>query len=153
MKQLTAPAEAVSGAETSHVFHTWSARSGEASIQAGRWRRQLVLGRIWAPISRFASQPDVYILATSTALIAAIEDQADIMCTLAPDFANDRRSELAGLIAARAPGNLTTVSLTNAGTEANEHALRMARLHTGRYRCSVPTAISRSDTGVDCPHR
>jgi taurine--2-oxoglutarate transaminase len=68
------------------------------------------------------------------ALISAIQEQANRICTLAPDFANAARSELAELIAARAPGDLNYVFFTNGGTEANEHAIRMARLHTGRHK-------------------
>ncbi len=38
------------------------------------------------------------------------------------------------LIAERTPGDLNKVFFTNGGADANEHAVRMARLHTGRYK-------------------
>ena len=44
------------------------------------------------------------------------------------------RSEAARLIAELAPGDLDKVFFTNGGAEANEHAMRMARLHTGRHK-------------------
>ena len=44
------------------------------------------------------------------------------------------RSEAARLIAERAPGDLDVVFFTNGGAEANENAVRMARLHTGRHK-------------------
>ena len=44
------------------------------------------------------------------------------------------RSEAARLIAERTPGDLNKVFFTNGGADANEHAVRMARLHTGRYK-------------------
>ncbi|MGC1184955.1 MAG: aspartate aminotransferase family protein, partial [Candidatus Dormiibacterota bacterium] len=135
MKQPNDTAESASGADTDHVFHAWSAQRGtryfKPSGGQGSW--------FWDESGRryldFASQLVFLNLGYQhPALIAAIKAQAEVMCTLAPDFANNRRSELAGLIAARAPGDLNYVFFTNAGTEANEHALRMARLHTSRHK-------------------
>ena len=51
-----------------------------------------------------------------------------------PAFANDKRGEAARLIAELAPGDLNMVFFTNGGAEANENAIRMARLHTGRHK-------------------
>ncbi|MCI4361229.1 MAG: aminotransferase class III-fold pyridoxal phosphate-dependent enzyme, partial [Thermoplasmata archaeon] len=47
-------------------------------------------------------------------------------------FAVDDRGEAARLIAERAPSRLNKVLFTNGGAEANENAMRLARLHTGR---------------------
>ena len=41
-------------------------------------------------------------------LVAAIQEQAGRLCTIAPSFANDMRSEAARLIAELAPGDLDT---------------------------------------------
>ena len=65
-------------------------------------------------------------------VVAAIQAQADRLCTIAPQHANDVRGEAARLITERAPDAFTHVFFTNGGTEAVEHAVRMARLHTGR---------------------
>ena len=67
-------------------------------------------------------------------LVAAIQEQAARLCTVGPNFANDARSEAAALIAGKAPGDLNRVFFTTGGAEANEHALRMARVHTGRHK-------------------
>jgi taurine---2-oxoglutarate transaminase len=67
-------------------------------------------------------------------LVTAIQEQAARLTTIAPGFANDARSEAARLIAELAPGDLDKVFFTNAGAEAVENALRMARLHTGRHK-------------------
>ena len=67
-------------------------------------------------------------------LVAAIKEQADKLCTVAPIFANDARSEAARLIAELAPGDLDMVFFTNGGAEATENAIRMARGHTGRLK-------------------
>jgi taurine--2-oxoglutarate transaminase len=65
-------------------------------------------------------------------IIAAIKEQADRLCTLAPGHASDVRGEAARLIVEVAPDGLGHVLFTTGGTEAIEHAVRMARLHTGR---------------------
>ncbi len=66
--------------------------------------------------------------------MSAIQEQAARLCTIAPSFANDARSEAARMIAELAPGDLNTVFFTNGGAEAVENALRLARLHTGRHK-------------------
>jgi taurine--2-oxoglutarate transaminase len=66
--------------------------------------------------------------------VAAIQEQAAKLCTVAPTFANDKRGEAARMIAELAPGDLNTVFFTNGGAEATENAVRMARLHTGRHK-------------------
>ena len=53
---------------------------------------------------------------------------------MSPAFAVDVRGQAARLIAERAPGDLDVVFFTNGGAEANENAVRMARLHTGRHK-------------------
>ncbi|MGH8937999.1 MAG: aspartate aminotransferase family protein, partial [Actinomycetes bacterium] len=67
-------------------------------------------------------------------VVAAIQEQAAVLCTIAPQHANDKRSEAARLIAELAPGDLDKVFFTNGGADAIENAVRMARLHTGRHK-------------------
>ena len=67
-------------------------------------------------------------------IVAAIQEQAAYLCTVAPQHANGARSEAARLIASHTPGDLDQVFFTNGGADANEHAIRMARLHTGRHK-------------------
>jgi taurine--2-oxoglutarate transaminase len=67
-------------------------------------------------------------------IVAAIKDQADRLCTLAPGYASDVRGEAARLIVEVAPENLGHVLFTTGGTEGIEHAVRMARLYTGRTK-------------------
>ena len=54
------------------------------------------------------------------------------LCTLAPGYASDVRGEAARMIVEVAPEGLEHVLFTSGGTEAIEHATRMARIHTGR---------------------
>ena len=65
-------------------------------------------------------------------IVAAIKEQADRLCTLAWGHASDVRGEAARMIVEVAPAGLGHVLFTTGGTEAVEHAVRMARVHTGR---------------------
>src|SRR5216683_7522593 len=67
-------------------------------------------------------------------VIAAIKEQADRLCTIGPPMANDKRSELARLIAEVMPGDLERTFFTNGGAEANENAVKLARWVTGRHK-------------------
>jgi taurine--2-oxoglutarate transaminase len=63
---------------------------------------------------------------------AAIAAQAARLTTLAPQHASESRGEAAARLAALAPAGLEKVFFTGGGADANENAIRMARLHTGR---------------------
>lgn len=65
-------------------------------------------------------------------VIAAIQAQAATLVTVAPATANLMRGEAAKRILSHAPATFSKVFFTNAGADANENAMRMARLFTGR---------------------
>ncbi|NBA96052.1 aspartate aminotransferase family protein [Pseudomonas sp. R5(2019)] len=65
-------------------------------------------------------------------VIAAIQEQAGTLVTVAPATANLMRGEAAKRILSHAPGIFSKVFFTNAGADANENAMRMARIFTGR---------------------
>lgn len=67
-------------------------------------------------------------------VIAAIKSQADVLATVAPQVANDVRSEAAQRIVELAGGEFAKVFFTNGGADGNENAIRMARLFTGRHK-------------------
>ncbi|MET8570418.1 aspartate aminotransferase family protein [Streptomyces sp. NPDC004783] len=124
---------AVKAADRAHVFHSWSAQElidplavagAEGSYfwdYDGKRYLDFASGLVYTNIGY--QHPKV---------VAAIQEQAAKMATFAPAFAVEARSEAARLIAERTPGDLDKIFFTNAGADAVEHALRMARLHTGR---------------------
>lgn len=67
-------------------------------------------------------------------VIEAIKRQADVLVTVAPQVANDVRSEAAQRIVELAGGDFAKVFFTNGGADGNENAIRMARLFTGRHK-------------------
>lgn len=121
--------------DRSHVFHSWSAQGAlKPLVFAGAsgselWDHE---GNTWID---FSSQlVNTNIGHQHPRVIAAIKAQADLLCTIAPQHANDRRGEAAARIASLAPDGLDKVFFTNGGADAIEHAVRMARLHTGRVK-------------------
>lgn len=121
--------------DRAHVFHSWSAQATLDPVDLvsgqGSW--------FWDSNGKkyldFSSQlVNLNIGHQHPKLIAAIQEQAGKLCTVAPQFANEARSEAARLITELAPGDLNMVFFTNGGAEAAEYASRMAKLHTGRHK-------------------
>jgi taurine--2-oxoglutarate transaminase len=67
-------------------------------------------------------------------VVRAIQEQAGRLCTIAPQHGYESRYRAAELILAHSFDGAAKVFFTNGGTEAVEHAIRMARVHTGRYK-------------------
>lgn len=67
-------------------------------------------------------------------VIAAIQDQAAKLPYISPAFAIDVRSKLAKEVISVAPDNMKKVFFTLGGADANENAIKIAKLYTGRYK-------------------
>ncbi len=67
-------------------------------------------------------------------IVAAIQEQAERLLYAAPGFATDVRGELGRALAEIAPGDLHKSFFTLGGAEANENAIKLARLYTGRSK-------------------
>ncbi len=118
-----------------HVFHSWSAQAQITPMTIVASEGSYVWDGDGNKLLDFSSQ----LVFTNIGhqhpkVVAAIAEQAAKLCTVAPQHANAARSEAARLIAERTPGDLNRVFFTNGGADAVEHAVRMARLHTGRYK-------------------
>ena len=127
--------EEVYDLDRSHVFHSWSAQAAlDPLVIAGAsgcevWDHD---GNRWLDLS--SQLVNTNIGHQHPRVVEAIKAQADVLCTIAPQHANDRRGEAAERIVALAPAGFERVFFTNGGTEAVEHAVRMARQHTGRHK-------------------
>ncbi len=118
-----------------HVFHSWSAQALIEPLPIQRANGSYFWDYEGKRYLDFSSQlVNVNIGYQHPKVVAAIQEQAARLTTIQPAFANDARSEAARLIAEVAPEGLDCVFFTNGGAEANENALRMARLHTGRHK-------------------
>ncbi len=67
-------------------------------------------------------------------LIQAIKDQADKLPFLAPSFSCDVRTEAARKLVEISGLEGAKVFFTNAGAEANENAIKMAKAYTGKWK-------------------
>ena len=119
--------------DRAHVFHSWSAQDLIDPLPITSAQGSHFTDDTGKRYLDFSSQlVNINIGYQHPKLVAAIQEQAARLATIQPSFANDARSEAAAMIAARAPGDLDKVFFTNGGADANEHAVRMAKLHTGR---------------------
>jgi taurine---2-oxoglutarate transaminase len=119
--------------DRAHVFHSWSAQAALTPLVVTGGEGSYFETEDGKRYLDFSSQlVNVNIGHQHPKLVAAIQEAAGRLCTIAPFHANPDRSEAARLIAEVAPGDLNKVFFTNGGAEATENAIRMARLHTGR---------------------
>jgi len=126
---------AVRGDDRSHVFHSWSAQAlidplpvagGEgATFWDYAGNRYLDFSSQLVNLNLGHQHPD---------LVAAIQKQAGRLATIQPSMANATRGELARRISEIAPDGFSKVFFTNGGADANENAVRMARLVTGKRK-------------------
>lgn len=133
----TAKAEAARAYELdrAHVFHSWSAQEEISPMTVTAAQGSYLWDGDGNRLLDFSSQlVNTNIGHQHPKVVAAIAEQAAKLCTVAPQHANAARSEAARLIAERTPGELNKIFFTNGGADAVEHAVRMARLHTGRYK-------------------
>lgn len=134
----TNPADAFAN-DRAYVFHSWSAQASLNPAVVTAAEGSYFWTQDGTRYLDFSSQlVNVNIGHQHPKLVAAIKEQADRLCTVAPFHANDARSEAARLIveAANQGGgsHFAQVFFTNGGAEATENAVRMARLHTGRHK-------------------
>ena len=121
--------------DRAHVFHSWSAQEEIAPMSVTAAQGSYLWDGDGNRLLDFSSQlVNTNIGHQHPKVVAAIAEQAAKLCTVAPQYANAARSEAARLIAERTPGDLNKIFFTNGGADAVEHAVRMARLHTGRYK-------------------
>lgn len=121
--------------DRAHVFHSWSAQGGLDPMVVTKAEGSHLWDQEGNRYLDFTSQLVYTNLGHQhPRVVQAIQEQAATLCTVAPQHANAARSEAARLIASHTPGDLDRVFFTNGGADANEHAIRMARLHTGREK-------------------
>ena len=132
---MRAEAERAYALDRAHVFHSWSAQAALNPMTITAAEGSYFWDGDGNRLLDFSSQlVNTNIGHQHPKVVAAIQEQAAKLCTIAPQHANAARSEAARLITELTPGNLNHVFFTNGGADANEHAIRMARLHTGKHK-------------------
>ena len=118
-----------------HTLYEWSAQASVDPIPVagakGCW--------FWTPDNKryldFNSQlMCVNIGHGDPRVIRAIQRQAETLAYVNPFMATEPRARLAEKLADVTPGDIDTFFFTLGGAEANENAIKLARLYTGRHK-------------------
>ena len=135
--------------DRAHVFHSWSAQGALTPFTPARGEGVTLWDYDGKAYLDFSSQlVNLNIGHQHPAVVAAIKAQADIMTTIAPAHANIARGEAASRILERAGSHFSRVFFTNGGADANENAIRMARLVTGRDKVLSTYRSYHGNTGA-----
>jgi taurine--2-oxoglutarate transaminase len=135
--------------DRAHVFHSWSAQAALDPLVIAGGLGSTVWDHAGREYLDFASQMvNVNIGHQHPAMVEAIAAQAARLSTIAPSTANLARGEAAQRITALAPDGFNRVFFTNGGADANENAIRMARLHTGRDKVLSTYRSYHGNTGA-----
>lgn len=119
--------------EKASVFHSWSAQASINPMMVKEAHGVYVTDEDDRTYLDFSSQlVNVNIGHQHPDVVRAIQDQAGLLCTIAPQHGYVARYRAAEMILDHSFEGAAKVFFTNGGTEAVEHAVRMARLHTGR---------------------
>jgi taurine--2-oxoglutarate transaminase len=121
-----------------HTLYEWSAQSAVDPIPVARAKGIY----FWTPEGKrfidFNSQlMCVNIGHGDERVIRAITEQAATLPYANPFMATEVRARLGAKLAEIAPGDIDTFFFTNGGAEANENAIRIARLVTGRHKIAA----------------
>ncbi len=121
--------------EKASVFHSWSAQASINPLMVKDAKGVYVTGEDGTTYLDLSSQlVNTNIGHQHPSVVRAIQEQAPTQCTIAPQHGYVSRYRAAELIVDRSFEGAAKVFFTNGGTEAMEHAVRMARLFTGRHK-------------------
>ena len=118
-----------------HTLYEWSAQARVDPIPVARAKGIY----FWTPEGKrfidFNSQlMSVNIGHGDERVVRAIQDQVAKLAYVNPFMATEPRARLGAKLAQLAPGDIDVFFFTNGGAEANENAVRLARLYTGRHK-------------------
>lgn len=135
--------------DRAHVFHSWSAQAQITPIPVAGAEGSYFWDYDGKKYLDFSCQ----LVFTNIGhqhpkVVKAIQDQAAVLATIAPQHANVARNEAAERIVDLAGEKFKKVFFTNAGADAVENAIRMARLHTGKDKILSTYRSYHGNTGA-----
>ena len=135
--------------DRSFVFHSWSAQGALNPMCIAGAEGSYFWDYDGNQFLDFSSQlVNVNIGHQHPKVIAAIQEQAAKLATIAPQHANEARNEAAKRIVPLGGPNMAKVFFTNGGADAVENAIRMARLHTGKHKVLSAYRSYHGNTGA-----
>lgn len=135
--------------DRAHVFHSWSAQGALQPFVVAGGHGSEVWDYDGTRYLDFSSQlVNMNIGHTHPKVVAAIQRQAAELPMVAPAHANLARGEAAARILEKVGPEFGKVFFTNGGADANENAIRMARLTTGRDKVLSSYRSYHGNTGA-----
>jgi taurine--2-oxoglutarate transaminase len=121
--------------EVENLFHSWSYQPSAAPrrvVSAKGVRFKDESGREFLDFSScFVSHNIGH---QDPRVLKALTDQANTLCSFAPNFSTEPRALLAALLDEITPGDLSRTFFSTGGTEANEAAIKICHQFTGRRK-------------------
>jgi len=135
--------------DRSYVFHSWSAQKELKPMCIAGAAGSYFWDYDGNRFLDFSSQlVNVNIGHQHPKVVAAIQEQAAKLATIAPQHANEARNQAAKRIVELAGPNMAKVFFTNGGADAVENAIRMARLHTNKHKVLSTYRSYHGNTGA-----
>jgi taurine---2-oxoglutarate transaminase len=118
-----------------HTLYEWSAQAHVDPIPVARAKGV----HFWTPEGKRYIDFNSQLMCVNAGhgdprIVKAIQDQAATLAYANPFMATEPRARLGEKLAQIAPGDIDVFFFTNGGAEANENAMRIARLVTGRHK-------------------
>ncbi|RPH69236.1 MAG: aminotransferase class III-fold pyridoxal phosphate-dependent enzyme [Hyphomicrobiales bacterium] len=118
-----------------HTLYEWSAQAAVDPIPVARAKGV----HFWTPEGKRFIDFNSQLMCVNAGhgdprIIKAIQDQAATLAYANPFMATEPRARLGEKLAQITPGDIDVFFFTNGGAEANENAIRIARLFTGRHK-------------------
>ena len=118
-----------------HTMYTWTAGDAVAPLPIASAQGSWLTTTDGQKILDYNSQlMSVLIGHAHPKVIAAMKAQLDELIFVYPQTATAVRARLGKLMSEVVPGNINSFFFTLGGAEANENAIRAARLYTGRHK-------------------
>ena len=130
----TSPAEILKD-NLEHSIFSWSKQSGLNPMNIERAKGVYLYDRSGKKILDFSSQlMNVNIGHGHPKVAEAVAKQMAEVSYVHPGMITEARGKLSKTLSEITPGSLNRTFFTNGGTEAVEHAMKLARLYTGRHK-------------------
>ncbi|MEW5982243.1 MAG: aminotransferase class III-fold pyridoxal phosphate-dependent enzyme [Acidobacteriota bacterium] len=118
-----------------HTIYEWSAQSAVDPIPVERAEGVY----FWTPEGKRFIDFNSQLMCSNIGhshpkVVRAVQDQVAKLAYANPFMATEARARLGPKLAEITPGDIDTFFFTNGGAEANENALRIARVVTGRHK-------------------
>jgi len=118
-----------------HTIFSWSKQSGLNPLNIERAKGVYIYDRNGKRYIDFSSQlMNVNIGHGHPKVTEAVMKQMNEVSYVHPGMITEARGKLGKKLAEITPGTLNRTFFTNGGTEAIEHAIKLARLYTGRHK-------------------